>query len=198
LKIRPRSGFLSLPVTVAFLLAFAVPAISMAQASSTASRSAGISVFGGYINSNPEYGPDRNTGEALGANFIKYLPHAIAPSIEVRYNRTSGTDVNENSFLGGIRVQTDATAKYKVHPYVDVLLGSGTVHFNTSASGDTSTSSGIYDFGGGVDIDLIHRFQLKADYQYQHWKLSQPNNAFTPNLLLIGITYQFHFRDYTY
>jgi opacity protein-like surface antigen len=196
LKIRPCPGAVSLFIPAVLLLVFALPVRSLAQAASTASRGAGLSVFAGYINSNPEYGPKRNNGEAFGANFIKYLPHAITPSIEGRYNRTTGTDVNENSFLGGIRIQYDGFSRYRFHPYGDFLMGTGSIHFNTSATGYTSDNSTVENFGGGVDVDLTHRFQLKADYQYQHWKLGQATDPFTPNLLLVGITYQFHFRDY--
>jgi opacity protein-like surface antigen len=196
LNIRPCSGAACLSICVTFLLALALPARSLGQAESTAARGAGLSAFGGYLNGNPEYGPSRNSGEAFGANFIKYLPHAISPSIEGRYNRTSGTYVNENTFLGGVRIQYDAFSRFRFHPYGDFLIGTGSIHFNTSATGYTSDNSTVEDFGGGVDIDLTHRVQLKADYQYQHWKLGQETDPFTPNLLLIGVTYQFHFRDY--
>jgi hypothetical protein len=175
----------------------ALPARGVAQAVATASRSAGISAFAGYINSNPEYGPDRDSGEAFGANYIQYLPHALSPSLEIRYNHTTGSYVNQNTFLGGIRLQYDGYSRFRVHPYVDVLLGRGTIHFNTNAPGNTSANSAIYNFGGGVDVDLAHRFQLKADYQYQRWSFGQPSVPFTPNLLLIGLTYQFRFRGYT-
>jgi opacity protein-like surface antigen len=196
LRVSFRPGLVSCCTIAVLVLALASPSRSLAQAGATASRGAGISAFGGYINSNPEYGSARNTGEAFGLNLIKFLKLPVNPSLEGRYNRDNGTYAQETSTLGGIRLQTDALHAFKVHPYVDFLIGSGTIHFNTNSPGYTSDNSTVYNFGGGVDIDLIHNFQLKADYQYQHWKLGQESDAFTPNLILIGVTYQFHFRDY--
>ena len=54
----------------------------------------------------------------------------------------------------------------------------------------------IYNFGGGVDIDLIRNFALRVDYQHQLWSLGQETNSFAPNLLLFGVQYTIPFRDY--
>jgi opacity protein-like surface antigen len=195
LRILHRFGLACSCFTFACLLALVLPSQSSAQAGYTATRSAGLSAFGGYINGNPEYGPTRDSGGAVGADFTKYLHIPLNVALEGRFNLLDGTYINEHTTLGGVKVGTDKFARYLVHPYADFLIGSGIIHFNTSATGYTSDNSTVYDFGGGVDIDLVHHFQLKGDYQYQHWKLGQASNAFTPNLFLIGVNYQFHFRN---
>jgi opacity protein-like surface antigen len=197
LRILPRFGLAWFCVPLAFLMAFVSPTHSFAQAGYTATRSAGLSAFGGYINGNPEYGSARDSGEAFGAAFTKYLHIPVNVALEGRFNFMNGTYVSEHTKLVGIKIGTDKFAQYRVHPYGDFLIGSGTIHFNTTATGYTSDNSTVYNFGGGVDIDLVHNFQLRGDYQYQHWKLGEASDAFTPNLFLIGVNYQFHFRDYT-
>lgn len=178
--------------TIAFL-GLLLTLRSAAQAPITADRTIGLSAFGGYINSNPEYGPDRNTGIGVGVDITRFIHFPVQPALEFRANLTNGTDVNEKSYLIGLRGQADFVRI--LHPYVDFLIGTGTIHFNAPSGGYTGDNSTVYDFGGGVDIDLIRHFQLRADYQYQSWNLGQNSAKFTPNLILIGVNYNFHFRD---
>jgi hypothetical protein len=176
------------------LLGLAFPAHCAAQASSTASRGIGISAFGGYIYSNPEYGPAKNSGGAVGFNITKFIKFPVQPALEFRGNLTNGTYVKEKTYLVGVRGQADVLRV--LHPYVDFLIGTGTIHFNLSnGDGYTGDNSTIYDFGGGVDIDLVRHFQLRADLQEQHWSLGS-SPSFTPVLFLIGVNYNFHFKDY--
>jgi hypothetical protein len=121
---------------------------------------------------------------------------SACPSLEGRFNFLSGTYVSEHTKLVGFTVGSESLKRFHMHPYADFLIGDGTIKFNTTATGYTSDDSTVYDFGGGLDIDLVHNFQLRGDYQYQHWKLGQATAPFTPNLFLIGVNYQFHFRDY--
>jgi hypothetical protein len=165
-----------------------------AQAIPTADKSADISVFGGYENINPAYGPDRNHGEGFGLNYTRYFKIPVEPSLEARVNLTNGTDVKERTYLVGLQARTTFFRHY--HPYVDFLAGSGTIHFNTRATGYIGDNSSIYNFGGGLDVDLIRRFQFRVDYQRQLWSLGQETTSFSPDLLLIGVHYTFPFRDY--
>jgi opacity protein-like surface antigen len=166
-----------------------------AQADPTAFKTSDISAFGGYENIDPAYGPDRNNGEGFGLNFTRYFPRLrVDPSIEARVNLTNGTDVKERTYLLGLQAKKTYFTHY--HPYVDFLAGTGTIHFNTRASGYVGDNSIIYNFGGGVDIDLVHNFELRVDYQHQLWSLGQETNSFAPNLFLFGVNYTIPFRDY--
>ena len=94
-------------------------------------------------------------------------------------------------------MQAKKTFFTRYHPYIDFLAGTGTIHFNTRAiTGYVGDNSIIYNFGGGVDIDLMHNVALRVDYQHQLWSLGQETNTFSPNLLLFGINYTIPFRDY--
>jgi hypothetical protein len=183
------------PLLVA-TLAWALPLAAHAQARATASKANDISAFGGYTYSNPEYGPDYNQGITAGVNFVQHVHRIpIDPSFEARVNFTSGTDVAERTYLFGIRAQTHGY--FHLHPYGDFLVGPGTIKFNLSnGTSYTSDSSTVYNYGAGVDIDTFRQFQLKLDFQRQHWALGQTTNPFQPIIGLVGITYRFHFRDY--
>jgi hypothetical protein len=167
-----------------------------AQAMPTASKTMDISAFAGFDYSNPEYGPDKNTGFTFGANVTRYYNLPVELSIEVRANLTNGTDVSERTYLIGLRAQGNVL--HSLHPYGDILFGIGDIHFNLSDGstyiGDNST---VFNYGGGVNIDAYRQFQLKLDIQRQSWSLGHGSgNTFSPYIAMVGVTYRFHFRDY--
>lgn len=43
-----------------------------------------------------------------------------------------------------------------------------------------------------MDADLVRQFQLKIDFQGQHWNTGG-TNTFTPTLLLFGLAYRIPF-----
>lgn len=162
-----------------------------AQASSTASRGAAISVFGGLQFANPESGPiHTNKGGVVGADFTKFLHFPVQPSLELRANFNNGPYADERSYLFGLR----AMAIYgRLQPYADFLVGPGDIHFplNNGYLGDNST---VYNYGGGVDLGVTRNFSLKLDIQAQHWNTGE--FQFTPVLGTVGITYQIPFRPH--
>lgn len=164
-----------------------------AQASATASRGEDLSVFGGYVNGVPDYGPYRNNGAAFGLDFTQYIHFPIKPAIEARANILSGKTVNEHTYLFGIRGQGNVFHHY--YPYADFLAGPGNIHFNFNNNGYLGDNSIVYSYGGGVDIDLIGHFQAKIDFQGQHWKTGNAVTL-TPSILLLGITYHIPFRPH--
>ncbi len=194
MKLLRRCHFVGLGFVFTLLLLANEPRCA-AQADPTASKTSEISAFGGYENIDPAYGPDRNNGEGFGLNFTRYFARLpIDPSIEARVNLTNGTDVKERTYLLGLQAKKTFFTHY--HPYVDFLAGTGTIHFNTRASGYIGDNSIVYNYGGGVDIDLVHNVQLRVDYQRQLWSLGQETTSFSPSLFLFGVNYVIPFRDY--
>jgi hypothetical protein len=164
-----------------------------AQAIPTTEKSADISAFLGYEYADPAYGPGKNNGEGFGLNYTRYFPIPVAFSLEARANLTNGTDVKERTYLAGLQAKARVFLRY--HPYVDFLVGTGTIHFNTRATGYIGDNSTIYNYGGGLDIDLIHHLAFRADIQRQSWALGD-SPGFSPTILLIGVHYTIPFRDY--
>ena len=176
-------GLLSL---TSFVLA---PGHALAQASRTAFKTEDISVFGGVEFANPEYGPDNNAGGAVGVDFTRYFHIPIQPSLELRANFNDGTYADERSFLVGLRA---AHSFGRVVPYVDFLVGPGNIHYpqNLYYTGDNSI---VYNYGGGIDFDLVRNFSLKLDIQEQRWNTD--TYTFQPVLGIIGLTYHIPFRS---
>ena len=180
-----------LPFALSLLILIAsVPPKAAAQASTTASKTQDISVFGGLEFANPEYGPDSNTGGALGADFTRYFRHLpVAPSLELRANFNDGPYANESSYLFGLRAGYGYS---RYTPYVDFLVGPGNIHYprNVGYTGDNSI---VYDYGGGLEIDLVRNFSLKLDVQQQRWNTG--TFTFTPVTGIVGVTYHIPFRS---
>ena len=165
------------------------PGRAVAQASTTASKTEDISVFGGVEFANPKYGPDDNTGGAVGLDFTRYFHIPIQPSLELRANFNSGTFAGEHSYLFGLR---GAYQWHRVMPYVDFLVGPGYIHYPLNI-GYTSDNSIVYDYGGGLDFDLLRNFSLKLDVQQQRWNTD--TYAFQPLVGIVGLTYHIPFHS---
>jgi hypothetical protein len=171
-----------------------------AQSLPTASKSAEISAFGGYLASSPDYGPFIPKGIGAGVDFTVFPRFPVAPSLEFRVQDAFGTDVTEKAFLVGLRVQKDLRQKY--HPYADFLVGGGKIVFHPAPSPDyTADTSKAYSFGGGINIDLARHVALKLDYQRQAWNLGGDRKdptvgdfTLSPTTLLVGVTYTIPFR----
>lgn len=188
----------SLPSSRLFCLFFlALPLSSSlpyaaAQASPTATRSAGLSAFGGLQFANPEYGPPHtNKGIAFGVDYTQFLHFHVEPSLEIRANFNNGPNADERSYLFGPR----AIALFgPLQPYADFLFGPGDIHFPNATSSYTGDNSVVYNYGGGIDLRVTHNFFLKLDIQGQHWNTGEVR--FTPLLGTVGITYQIPFRPH--
>jgi opacity protein-like surface antigen len=163
-----------------------------AQAVPAATKALDISVYGGYLNTNSDYGPYRNTGEALGVDFTHPYHFPIVPSLEFRVNLTNGPAVAERTYLPGLR---GAYNFHALHPYGTFLIGPGTIHFNFPNNGYQSDNSTVYALGGGLNLDVYPNFQVMADFQYQHWNLGG-SDTLTPTLFLFGVTYHIPFHPF--
>lgn len=160
-----------------------------AQARSTASRSADVSVFAGGQFANPAFGPQNSGGVALGADYTRYIQRLpVDLSLELRANFNSNSLLSEHTYLVGLRA---GHTFGRVTPYLDFLIGAGSIHFpqNTFYTGDNST---VPSYGGGLDFAVTQSFGLKLDLQGQHWNTGEA--TFTPTLGTVGITYHIPFR----
>lgn len=171
-----------------FLAAISFHAVlSHAQATSTASKSADVSVFGGWQGAHPDYGPYNSYGGAFGADYTRYF-RRVEPSLEFRANFNSNIAVKEHSYVVGLRA---AFPVRFVKPYADFLVGPGTIDFPYNI-GYTHDNSVVYSYGGGVDIPVYRNFAAFADVQGQHWNTDPL--TYSPSLLTIGVRYTIPFR----
>jgi hypothetical protein len=155
-----------------------------AQAVYTADRTDGFYVFGTVSEVDTDYGLN-DRGYIVGGGLTHSLKSRwLVPSIEVRYMNTVGTNITENSFLGGIKVETHF---HRFHPYANFLIGIGNINFIPVNFSDNSIA---YDAGVGLDYNVYKRFSIKVDAQEQFWKLGQASNELTPTSISAGISYR--------
>jgi hypothetical protein len=172
-------------------------ASASAQALPTASRSAAISVFGGYLGDLPDYGPYRNNGFSAGVDYTRFFHFPIEPSFELRANIADGKTVNERTYLLGGRAayRFRQPSLRRLHPYADFLIGIGDIHFNFNNGGYLGDNSIVPSFGGGADYEIARHFSAKIDFQAQHWKTGN-NVTYSPSLTIIGVVYTIPFRPH--
>ena len=183
------------------LLIVPEPAAHAQFAAPSASKRLGLSAFGGVAVVSPSYqsntdteGLNTNTGLTVGGDLTRGL-RWVQPSLEVRYDWSTGNTVLEKTLSGGLKVEK---AFGRLHPYGDLLLGYGIIDFQHPAIFPTGPythdNSFVYQGGGGLDLDLSPRFALKLDAQAQSWRLGSEANRLTPVLGTAGILYRIPFR----
>ncbi len=184
------------PFPATLLALFALASVGAhAQSMPGASKTAEISAFGGFAYSSPDYGQNRNKGFTVGADYTRFFGWRLAPSLEIRANRTTGDFMTQETFEGGLKAQTDF---HRFHPYGTVLVGVAKIIFDVPVSPVYKEDRTVgYSLGGGVDIDLVRSFQAKVDYQAEFWNFgsngTQPNNgdfSLAPKVLTVGVVYR--------
>ena len=175
--------------TAAVLASFAILTVistsgASGQATYTADRTNGFSVFGGVSKLDTDYGVTDN-GFMFGGDFSHSIRfRRILPSIEARYTGSTGTGITEKSFMGGLKLETKI---YRFHPYANALIGYGEITVVPLKYTDNSVA---YGFGVGADINVTRSFALKVDAQEEFWKLGQATSALTPRMATVGILYR--------
>lgn len=192
-----RVGFQNLRFSgLAALLLAIVPVAGWGQqdTSATATKTSGISVFGGYSRTATDYETSTN-GFTVGADLTRHFS-LLDGSLEARYQYGgSGDVVSERTFAGGVKVE-----KYfhGFRPYLDVLVGQGNITFPhpfVFPSGPyTHDNSIVYEYGAGLDYDVSRHFGLKVDGQLQRWKLGNANKPLSPDVITVGVYYRIPFK----
>lgn len=191
-RLNPRRLILKIGLLAALVSVTVVgPQYLNAQAAPTRSRVAGAIAFVTYTWLNPDYG---SSGDAVtvGGDYTKFYKF-LSPSLEARFKTGSGLAVSEETFGGGLRVEHQI--KY-FHPYIDFLVSNGWIHFAEKdyigSNSNSSNSSIVYSFGGGMDYDVSDQWAARLDFQSESWNLqSVPNVTLAPRAYSFGILYRF-------
>jgi hypothetical protein len=175
------------------LSCIALPSLAHAQATSTASKTTRLSVFGGVSRVSTDYN-SQEYGFTVGGDVTHHF-HLLDGSLEARYTRATGDPVSESSFAGGIKAEK---AYRSFHPYVDLLIGQGNITFIRPIIYPTGPYAGdnsiIYVAGAGLDYDITPRFALKLDGQIQSWKVGSEAARLTPSAITLGVVYRIPFK----
>jgi hypothetical protein len=181
----------ALPAIAICALAFAC---ATASAQDALNRAASLQAFALYTHVAPHYGPSTNNGVSLGLDLNARPLYRLQPSLEARFTFAPGSDVTENTYNFGPRLE------YKIgrlHPSIFALIGTGGITFHhpiTFPSGPyTHDNSIIWSGGIGTDYMVTPRIGLRADVLLQRWNLGSGSSSviFHPRLYSIGVSYRF-------
>ena len=185
-------------LSCAALLCFSAvsPRAARAQAEATAVKTIGLSVFGAVTYANPKFGiTTKEIGYAVGGDITRHFRFADI-SFEARYTSVTGFSADEATYGGGFKFERRFN---RFHPYVDFLVASGNIKFDHpeiyGSSTYTHDNSFVYDFGGGVDYDLVRNFAVKLDVQGERWEIGVEKPPFYPYNASVGVVYHIPFRD---
>jgi hypothetical protein len=188
-NVRSSNLFLAVLALVVILNA-AAPDKLLAQASPAASKTSGLSVFGGFVRVAPDYGPQTDYGGIFGADYSRYVHWHFVPALEFRGKVTNLHTVSEKTFGGGIHLEYPI---HKFHPYATFLISYGIIDFNPAiAPGGPqypSDASVVYSYGAGIDYDITKRWAAKFDFQSEHWNLDPI--TLTPTAITFGGVFRF-------
>ena len=101
-----------------------------------------------------------------------------------RWNQYQDQSISETSYSIGLREPIHTFGR--ITPYGKALIGFGSGNFLQSGH------AAVYTLGGGVDYRLKKRIGLRADFEYQHWKVTSATGASTPlkpYTAAVGFTY---------
>jgi Outer membrane protein beta-barrel domain len=160
-----------------------------AQAGATAERLARIQVGAGLNIVQPDYNPGTIKGYSIYGDFDFTRHIGIEGDIH-KATVITPSDIAESSYLLGPRF---VMAHGRFHPYGKALLGIGIFNFQPVYVNSPSSSSThkIYAFGGGLDINVKRRVNVRAiDVEYQRWPSFGPSGL-TPLAVTIGAAYNF-------
>ena len=170
--------------TAVALVATLFAPVAYSPATYPADRVDGFSVFGGYSYLNTDYGVN-DKGYMAGADYTHSIHNRfLTPSIEVRYMGSTGPAITEDSFLGGVKVETHF---HRLHPYAGAFIGYGVINYVQVNQNDNSIA---YAFAVGADYNVTHAFAIKVDAQEQFWKLGEASSELTPQTVTFGVLYR--------
>lgn len=172
-------------------------ATAFGQARSTASRLGDLQVGGGVSMSREDYLTNRLVGFNIYADFdfkphwgVELNFHQINDHTKVLDPSGSGnavdTKVYERTYEAGGRYLL-CHCQRRFVPYVKGLYGRGVYNFPFDAA---NLAYNMAVAGGGIDVAVTRRINVRADYEYQKWFGFQ-YSGLTPQVYTVGAAYHF-------
>ncbi len=179
---------------VATLLSLATLALctsaAQGQAAYTAKRAGDLQAGGGFSIANADYDHPTLRGGSIYASF-DFKEHF---GVEVDFhqvNAPSPSTIHERSYeIGGRYVR-----HYGIfNPYARLMYGRGVFNYQYNVA---NLAYNMADAGVGVDVNVTHRVNVRADYEYQQWFSFRGNlsntetGTLSPQVFTIGAAYHF-------
>jgi opacity protein-like surface antigen len=184
----PLTAIFSVLAAIAAVLA---PANAHAQVK-PAARIGGLPIGVGFgISSyNLDYGPNRRMeGPVIRASVGVFHGFGIDVSARSIFMFTPPTlsRMQQSTFLAGGFYE--GPLKFHMRPFARYAGGIGVIEFPSNNPYYTRDAFTVYAPSGGVEIPVVEKVYIRAEYEYQFWKKYQGPNDLTPQGYTIGVTY---------
>ena len=100
---------------------------------------------------------------------------------------TGLTRMQQSTFLGGVHYESKPI--FHVRPFVRVGAGTGLIEFPSDNPLYTRDTYSVFAPSGGVEIPIVPKVFLRAEYEYQFWKDYHGTHDLTPNGVTLGVSY---------
>ena len=158
------------------------------QARPTASRAGDLQVGVDYAVAQSDYDQfNKIKGVGFYADF-DFREH-FGVEVDFRQLNDPANPIYERSYeVGGRYVRRF----YFVKPYIRLMYGRGVFNFPTADNKGTAANLAYNqaDIGGGFDIPVMSRVNVRAEYEYQRW-FGFPPDGLTPGMVSVGVAYHF-------
>jgi len=129
--------------------------------------------------------------------------HGLGVDVSARsiyFNTPTGLSrMQQTTYLGGIHYEGKQV--FHVRPFVRMGGGLGVIEFPSNNPLYTRDSYSVFAPSGGVEIPIVPKVFLRAEYEYQYWKEYHGSNYLNPTGATLGVTYYFrgmHPRPHPY
>lgn len=194
---------IGLRATAVAVFMFVWCSIAGAQAIPAATQPLQISVFGAGTGTWTGIAGGRNLGITAGVD-VGWKPfYNFYPSIEVRgtYPVDGGQVDSQKNVLAGFKA---ARFYGRYHPYGDFLYGRGKIIYENGGYPNPAGTllyidsvSGVFSYGGGLDLSISDNFALKVDGQFQHYDepVTSSGSVYSKQVSL-GLVYHLNFNHH--
>jgi hypothetical protein len=181
-------------LAVAVLAVISIFAVSSFPANAQAipagrKRGGDLDAFFTYGRARTDFGPVRNNVYTVGGDYMFRYFGLFQPGVNIRYRASTGAAVSEPFFGAGLDVRLPVV--FHLRPYAVADMGIGSVKQKPSGVNDSGSS---YILGGGFDVPVVNRFAARAEFDYQHIRISgggrSPDLTFTPYSISVGVVYR--------
>jgi hypothetical protein len=160
-----------------------------------------LSAFSATTPTSTGLGHGKNLTVTGGADIAFVGLRRVRSVVEIRgtYPIAAGNVDRQKSFVAGPVIEC---AIGRFHPYADFLIGKGAINYLSVGyvfgnEKYISSSTVVYSPGVGVDYSITHHVPLKADLQYQRWKVPVAvSGHINPTVMSLGGKYMFDFNPH--
>jgi len=148
-------------------------------------------VFVGVSEFKPDVGDyyDKSQMGYVGGIDLTRRSGRLAVSVEPTLGKSSGKDSTLTYFLGNVLISRAFGPGGRINPFGVLGVGYGII----DAPEAPQDNSVLKILGIGISYNIVEKIAVRAEWQYQYWKLGESTALFNPNGIQVTLLYRFGF-----